>query len=169
MAYSYVAIQLAWSIGPGLSSELLKVNFQDNHFQLNEFLVVISNPWIWLSFSKLLEKTECCFMIGFSAGYDIQSCFTLSQAALYVWKIGIWGELDGPQHKVNTLAKIITLWRQTNHRSSRPILYSSRTRTPLKSSVLTDIKAQGLNLVSEFPQLRKIMNGHRFIVSCPTG
>ena len=167
MAYSNLAIQLAWWIGPGLSSELLKANFQDNHFQLNEFLVVISDLWIWFSFSKLLEKTECCFMIGFSAGYDIQSCITLSQAALYVWKIGICGELDGPQHKVNTLAKIIR--RQANHRSSRPILSSSRTHTPLKSSVLTDIKAQGLNLVSEFPQLQKIMNGHGFIVSCPTG
>jgi len=105
MACSNLAIQLAWWIGPGLSSELLKANFQDNHFQLNEFLVVISNPWIWLSFSKLLEKTECCFMIGLSAGYDIQFCITLCQAALYVWKIGICGELDGPQHKVNTLAK----------------------------------------------------------------
>ena len=38
-------------------------------------------------------------MIGLSAGYDIQSCITLSQAALYVWKIGICGELDGPQLK----------------------------------------------------------------------
>src|SRR5688572_1434226 len=48
-------------------------------------------------------------MIGLSAGYDIQFCITLSQAALYVWKIGICGELDGPQHEVNTLAKVITL------------------------------------------------------------
>jgi len=108
-------------------------------------------------------------MIGLSAGYDIQSSITFSQAALYVWKIGICGELDGPQHKVNTLAKIITWRRQANHRSFRPILSSGRTHTPLKSSVLTDIKAQGLNFVGEFPQLQKITNGHGFIVSCPTG
>ena len=169
MAYSNLAIQLTWWIGPGLSSELLKANFQDNHFQLNEFLVVISDLWNWLSFSKLLEKTQSCFMIGFSAGYDFQSCITPSQAALYVLKIGMCGELDGPLHKVNTLAKIITWWRQANHRSSRPILSSSRTHTPLKRSVLTDIKAHGLNLVSEFPQLQKIMDGHGFIVSCPRG
>ena len=131
-----------------------------------QWVLAFSDLWIWLSFSKLLEKTECCFMIGFSAGYDIQSCITRSQAALYVWKIGICGELDGSQHKVNTLAKIITLWRQTNHRSSRPILSSRRTHTPLKSSVLTDIKAQGLNLVSEFPQLQKI---HCILSQCPTG
>ena len=48
-------------------------------------------------------------MIGFSAGHDFQSCITPYQASVYVWNIGICGELDGLQHKVNTLTKIITL------------------------------------------------------------
>ena len=155
MAYNNLASNLHGELAQGSPLNYWSLTSKTTIFSSKiSFLVVISDLWIWFSFSKLLEKTECCFMIGFSAGYDIQSCITLSQAALYVWKIGICDELDGLQHihKLNTLAKIITWWRQANHRGSRPISSSSRTRTPLKSSVLTDIKAQGLNLVSEFPE-----------------
>ena len=71
---------------------------------------------------------------------------------------------------------IYILWPKSSHDDGRPTtgaldlscLPAERTLA-LKSSVLTDIKAQGLNLVSEFPQLQKIMNGYGFIVSCPTG
>ena len=35
------------------------------------------------------------------------------QAALYVWKIGICGELDGPQHTQ-------ALWLKSSHGDGRP-------------------------------------------------
>ena len=65
-------------------------------------------------------------------------------------KIEIYEELEGPQHKIKTLAKISLMiyWLQANCRSSRPIIFQKNIIMPIEANSVHRSSVKAHRLIS---------------------